>query len=172
MGSCLPSRYTWVQPTSPLLQAEEHSQMNMLESSLCSPSRQPSSPPTQPTRPWCAWSQTAGEHPAQGCCSALCSPFPAPQISRAALSVFYLTGRSPIAEAALEGWTPMGGMESSQIHGTSGFGNCRSSWKPFRGWWLLQHCISFAFGIPVDHLAHAVVSFWLTGLLHPPLWVW
>lgn len=127
MGSCLPSRYTWVQPTSPLLQAEERSQMNMLESSPCSPSRQPSSPPTQPTRPWCAWSRIAGEHPAQGCCSALCSPFPAPQISRAALSVFYLTGRSPIAEAALEGWTPMGVWKAVRFMGPRVLGTAEAA---------------------------------------------
>lgn len=110
MGSCLSSQYAWVQLTSPLLQAEEHSQMNMLESSLCSPSRLPSSPPTQPTRLWCAWSQIAGEHPAQGCCSSLCSPFlPTPNLQSS--SVFYLTGRpggSPIAEAVLGGWSLMG----------------------------------------------------------------
>lgn len=57
-------------------QAEEHSQMSTPASSLSSPSRQPSSPPTQPIYLWYAWSQTAGEHPAWGCCFSLHSLLP------------------------------------------------------------------------------------------------
>lgn len=63
---------------SHLSQAEEPSRMSMLVSSLCLPSRQPSSPLTQPTPPWCAWSRTAGEFPARGCRFSPCLPWGSP----------------------------------------------------------------------------------------------
>lgn len=51
----------------PPLQAEGRCRTSTPASSRCWPSRQPSSPPTPPTRLWCAWSRTTGEFPAWSC---------------------------------------------------------------------------------------------------------
>ncbi|KAL2295488.1 hypothetical protein Nmel_017901 [Mimus melanotis] len=47
-------------PSPPISQAEGPCRMSMLASSQCWPSRQPSSPLTPLTHPWCAWSLTMG----------------------------------------------------------------------------------------------------------------